>query len=146
MDESSVQGLFQKAIATNDAAAMRAGLERMLGLTGSGGLSPDREYELRAPHFVMEMPQSGERIPGRDAVRSMQEAFPAPPQSVKVRRVVGRGHVWVLEAETDYGEGPWVAAVIVELDDDGLIVRDTRYYAERSAPPAWRSAWVEALD
>lgn len=146
MNESSVQGLFQLAIARNDAGAMREGLERMLGLTGSGGLSPDREYELRAADFVMEMPQSGERIRGRDAMRSMQEAFPAPPQSVKVRRVVGAGRVWVLEAELDYGEGPWVAAVVLELDDDGLIVRDTRYYAEMSEPPAWRSAWAEALD
>ena len=146
MDESPVQGLFQEAMAGNDARSMREGLERMLGLTGSPGLSPDREHELRADEFVMEMPQSGERIRGRDAMRSMQEAFPAPPQSVKVRRVLGAGHVWVLEAELDYGEGPWVTAVVVELNDDGLIVRETRYYAEKAEAPAWRSAWVEPLD
>jgi hypothetical protein len=32
------------------------------------------------------------------------------------------------------------------LNDDALIARETRYYAERSDPPAWRSQWVEALD
>lgn len=142
----SVQDLFRKAIAHNDPGAMREGLERLLGITGNRGLSSDQEYKLRSADFVMEMPQSGERIRGRDAMRSMQEAFPAPPQSVRVRRVVGADRVWVLEGELDYGEGPWVVAVIFELNHDGLIVRETRYYAERSEPPAWRSAWVEALD
>jgi hypothetical protein len=94
----------------------------------------------------MEMPQSGERIRGRDAMRSMQEAFPHPPQSVKIRRVVGAGRVWVLEGELDYGQGPWSAVVLFELDEDGLIARETRYYAEMSDAPAWRSAWVEAME
>lgn len=146
MDRVSVQDLFLKAIAQNDSAAMREGLERMLGVAEGRGLNADEEYELRADDFVMEMPQSGERIRGRDAMRSMQEAFPAPPQSVKIRRVVGADHVWVLEGELDYGQGPWSAVVVLELDDEGLIARETRYYAERSEPPAWRSAWVEALD
>ena len=94
----------------------------------------------------MEMPQSGERIRGRDAMRSMQEAFPNPPASVKIRKVVGAQRVWVLEGEIDYGEGPWSVAIVMELNDDALIARETRYYAERSEPPAWRSQWVEALD
>jgi hypothetical protein len=36
-------------------------------------------------------------------------------------------------------------ALVIELDDDGLIVKETRYYAERSEPPAWRAAWVETM-
>jgi hypothetical protein len=146
MDQAAVQDLFRKAIAQNDAAAMRAGLERLLGVAEGGGLSADEEYKLRSPEFVMEMPQSGERIRGRDAMRSMQEAFPAPPQSVKIRRVVGAHHIWVLEGELDYGQGPWSAVVVLELDEDGLITRETRYYAEKSEAPAWRAAWVEALE
>lgn len=146
MGDSSVRDLFRKAIAENDSVAMREGLELLLGVSGDGGLSADEEYRMRAGDFVMEMPQSGERIRGRDAMRSMQEAFPTPPQSVSVRRVVGAGHVWVLEGELDYGQGPWSVVNVLELDDDGLIVRETRYYTERSEPPAWRSAWVETLD
>ena len=146
MDRSDVQSLFRRAIAHDDSSAMREGLERMLGIAGGDGLSADEEYRLRAGDFVMEMPQSGERIRGRDAMRAMQEAFPTPPQSLGLRRVVGAGHVWVLEGELDYGQGPWNAVVVLELDDEGLIVKETRYYAERSEPPAWRSAWVEPLD
>jgi hypothetical protein len=146
MDAASVRELFREAIAHNDASAMREGLERMLGLAEGQGLSPDDEYKLRAPDFVMEMPQSRERIRGRDAMRSMQAAFPTPPQSMKIRRVVGADRLWVLEGELDYGEGPWCAAVIFELDDDASILRETRYYTERSEAPAWRSAWVEAME
>ena len=146
MSEMSVQDLFREAIAHSDAVAMREGLERLLGVTDGSGLSADEEYRLRSDAFVMEMPQSGERIRGRDAMRSMQQAFPTPPRSIRIRRVVGAQRVWVLEGELDYGEGPWSVALVIELDDEGLIERETRYYAERSDPPEWRSDWVEALE
>lgn len=146
MGEAAVRELFRKAIADNDAAAMRAGLEQMLGLTGELALSPEDEYKLRAADFVLEMPQSRERIRGRDAMRSMQEAFPSPPQSMRVRRVVGADRVWVLEGELDYGQGPWCVVVVLEFDDEASVVRETRLYSEVSEPPAWRSAWVEPLE
>ena len=41
-------------------------------------LSPEAEFELRHPDYVMEMPQSGERIRGRDNMRAFQEAYPNP--------------------------------------------------------------------
>ncbi|GAA4710567.1 hypothetical protein GCM10025782_03250 [Pedococcus ginsenosidimutans] len=145
MAQPTVQELFRQAVAHDDAVAMREGLERMLGIADGSGLSPDEEYELRSAEFVMEMPQSGERIRGRDAMRSMQQAFPTPPQAVRVRRVVGAGRSWVLEGELDYGQGPWCVVVVFEVDDDGLVERETRYYTEKSDPPDWRSAWVEPI-
>ena len=42
-------------------------------------LSAEAEYELRHEDFVMEMPQSGERIRGREKMREFQEAYPTPP-------------------------------------------------------------------
>jgi hypothetical protein len=53
----------------------------------------------------MEMPQSGERIRGRENMRAFQEAYPNPP-SIRPRRVVGSGDVWVVEARSDYGGQP----------------------------------------
>jgi hypothetical protein len=38
-------------------------------------LSPEEEYELRHEDYVMEMPQSGERIRGRENMRAFQEAY-----------------------------------------------------------------------
>jgi ketosteroid isomerase-like protein len=107
-------------------------------------LSPEAEYELRHPDYVMEMPQSGERIRGRENMRAFQEAYPNPP-TIEPRRVVGSGDVWVIEARSDYGEGQrFNLAMIVEFRD-GKIWKDTRYYAEPFEPPAWRAPWVEPM-
>jgi hypothetical protein len=35
---------------------------------------------------------------------------------------------------------------ILELGVDGSIMRDTRYYAQKSEAPSWRAEWVEAFD
>jgi hypothetical protein len=90
----------------------------------------------------MEMPQSGERIQGRENMRAMQEAYPNPPRA-RLRRVVGASDVWVTEATSDYGSGGvWHMADIIEFRD-GKIAKETRYYAEPFAPPEWRAQWVE---
>ena len=108
-------------------------------------LSPQAEYELRHPDYVMEMPQSGERIRGRDNVRALQEAYPNP-STIQPRRVVGSGDVWVVEARSDNGDGQiYHVAMIVEFRD-GKIWRDTRYYAEPFVAPEWRAQWVEHME
>ena len=144
MSEFEVLDLFRRAVADDDATAMRAGLDRVLGLTSGTGLSAEDEYRVRHPDRVMEMPQPGERIRGRDAMRAVQQAFPTPP-SLRLRRVVGAGRVWVVEGVNDSGDDVWHVVLTLELDDDGRIVRDTRYYARPSEPPAWRARWVEPL-
>ncbi len=148
MSEPSVQELFRRAAAQDDAAAMREGFELMMGISGAGGLSAEREHALRSPDYVMEMPQSGERIRGRDAMRRMQEEYPVSGgPSISLRSVVGSGRVWVVQATSVYGEGdPWFVVVVVELDGDGLIVRETRYYAQGFPAPAWRAGLVEPLE
>ncbi|WP_052685029.1 hypothetical protein [Lentzea aerocolonigenes] len=129
--------LFRRAVTHDDADAMRKGVELMFG-----DLDPLSEYELRSPDYVMEMPQSGETIRGRDAMRSMQEAFPKPP-TIALRRVTGSGLFWIVEGVNDYGDEVWHVVVAWELDHDGRIVRDTRYYGQKFDPPEWRRQWVE---
>ena len=106
-------------------------------------LSPEAEYELRHPDYVMEMPQSGERIRGRENMRAFQEAYPNPP-TISPRRVVGAGDVWVVEARSDYSGDIFHVALIVEFRD-GKIWRETRYYAAPFPPPDWRAQWVEPM-
>jgi hypothetical protein len=129
--------LFRRAVTDDDAGAMREGVELMFG-----DLDAQSEYELRSPDYVMEMPQSGERIRGRDNMRAMQEAFPKPPE-IELKRVSGTGKLWVVEGVNDYGDEVWHVVVVWELDDDGRIVRDTRYYSQKLAPAEWRAQWVE---
>ena len=55
-------------------------------------LSPEAEYEIRHEDYVMEMPQSGERIRGRENMREFQETFAdhSNPPTIRLRRVVVR--------------------------------------------------------
>jgi hypothetical protein len=144
MDASQVQTLFRQAVANDDAAAFRQGLEGLLGTDGPG-LSPEREYEVRRPDVVIDLPQSGERFRGRDSIRTMQEMWPGPGPVITVRKVTGAGHVWVVEAGTSYAGDPGQAVVLFELDGDGLITGETRYYTKSFEAPAWRAGLVEAI-
>ncbi len=107
-------------------------------------LSPEEEYELRHEDYVMEMPQSGERIRGREKMREFQEAYPNPP-NMRLRRVLVRDDLWVAELVSDYGGQVYDVALIIELRD-GKMWRDTRYYAEPFEAPEWRAQWVERME
>jgi SnoaL-like domain len=120
----------------------RAILEGLFG-DGKLKLSAQQEYDLRAEDYVMEMPQSGERIVGRDKMRAFQEAYPNPPDA-RLRRIVGEGDLFVMEAVSDYGNEVAFVTDIVEFSN-GKIVRETRYYASPFAAPEWRQQWVEQI-
>lgn len=108
-------------------------------------LSAEQEYALRHEDYAMQMPQSKERIRGRQNMREFQEAYPTPPE-IQIRRVVVREGLWVVEGVNDYGEGKVSNVVaIIELKD-GKMWRDTRYYADPFEAPQWRAEWVEPMD
>ncbi|HEV8651793.1 MAG TPA: nuclear transport factor 2 family protein [Actinomycetes bacterium] len=113
-------------------------LERLLT-----DLDPAVHYEVHHERFTAEMPQSGERL-NRDNLRAMQEAYPNPP-TFQLRRVVGAGDVWVIEALGHYSGKLYHMVMIVEFRD-GKIWKETRYYAEPFEPPAWRAQWVERIE
>ena len=108
-------------------------------------LSPEEEYEIRHEDYTMEMPQSGERIRGRENMRAFQEAFPNPP-SIQLRRVLVRDGLWVVEGVNDYGGGQVFDVVLIVELKDGKWWRDIRYYAEPFEAPEWRAAWVERME
>ena len=100
---------------------------------------------LRHEDSVMEMPQSGERIRGRERMRAFQEVYPAPP-TIQLRRVVVREGLWLVEGVNDYGEGRVFTVVVIFELRDGKMWRDTRYYAEPFEAPERRAQWVEQLE
>lgn len=138
----SVPDLFRRAIDTDDQDAMRTAFELLF--SGVHGLSAADEYEVRHDHYVMEMPQSGERITGRDRMRAMQDSFPGPPPSITINRVTGRNRSWFIEGINDYGGGDlWHVVIFMEFSPDARMLRDTRYYAKDFEPPAWRAQFVD---
>lgn len=86
----------------------------------------------------------GERIAGAANRREIYNAFPQLP-SISPRRLTGDGDLWVLEADLDYGDGePYQTVFIFELRD-GLIAKETAYWAKPFPAPDWRAAWVERI-
>jgi hypothetical protein len=108
-------------------------------------LSPEAVYQANHPEdYMMEMPQSGERIRGRENMRKFHEAYPNTP-SIRLRRVLVRDGLWVVEAVNDYSGQESDMTMILELKD-GRIWRDRRYYAEPFEAPEWRAQWVERVE
>ena len=113
-------------------------------------LDPREEYQARHPEdYVLEMPQSGERIRGRENMRAFQEAYPSDPThppSVRLRRVLVREGLWVVEGTIDYGGGRESEVVMICELSDGKMWHDRWYFAEPFEAPEWRAKWVERME
>jgi SnoaL-like domain len=119
---------------------------------------------LRHPDWTAEYPQSRERIRGNANERAMMAAFtggvPEPRVShvvgaedrwvvspmYTIERVVGSGDAWWGDGMVTYPDGAiWCVVALLELRD-GLVLRETEYFAEPFAAPAWRAPFVESMD
>lgn len=95
--------------------------------------------------FVLEWPQSGERVRGVANWQGVHEHRPGGIPTIKVGRTIGAGDVWVSESTVDYGDGKtWYRTSIFELKD-GKIWRETDFFAQPFEAPEWRSKWVERM-
>jgi SnoaL-like protein len=138
MDDKPVPNLAEM-----DERQARRFLEEMFST-----LSAEKEYALRHEDYAMEMPQSGERIRGPENMRAFQRAFTtnSTPPSIRIRRVLVREKLWVVEGVNDYGEGGVYDVVLIVELKDGKWWRDTRYYAQPFEAPEWRAQWVERME
>ena len=111
-------------------------------------LSAEKEYALRHEDYAMEMPQSGERIRGPENMRAFQRAFAtnSTPPSIRIRRVLVREGLWIVEGVNDYGDGGVFNVVLIVELKDGKWWRDTGYYAEPFEAPEWRAHLVERME
>jgi hypothetical protein len=78
-------------------------------------------------------------------MRRFHKAYPGSP-SIRVRRVLVRDRLWVVEGVNDYGGGQVSEMVMILELKDGRIWRDRRYYGEPFEAPEWRAEWVERVD
>jgi hypothetical protein len=115
-------------------------LERLWTSDSELVLSAEAEHEMRTEDYVLEMPQSGERIVGRDTMRAMQQEYPNPP-SIQILRITGSGDHFVVLGRSDYSGDVYYVANVVEFRD-GRIARETRIYGAPFDPPAWRAKYA----
>ncbi|MBV8853009.1 MAG: nuclear transport factor 2 family protein [Sinobacteraceae bacterium] len=126
-------------MATN--SNIRAALERHWAASDAQDF--DAEHQIYRPDAVLEYPQSGERIRGRDAIQASRIAQPNSKR-FSVRRIVGAADLWVTEFILSYDGRPAYAVSIMEFEDEHVI-RETQYFAEPFQPGVSRSQWVERM-
>ncbi len=102
--------------------------------------------QVLADGFVLEWPQSGERIRGAANFAHMNAEYPAHgPWAFRVLRLVASGHHVVTHVAI--GDGVQAAEAISFFEVvDGRITRLVEYWPEAYAPPANRAHRVEPLD
>jgi hypothetical protein len=125
-----------------DDQTMRTALERHWKASDASDF--EVEHEIYREDAVLEYPQSGERIRGR---RNIQESRTVQPNKKRftVRRMIGSGDLRVTEFVLTYDGVPSYTVSIMEFRD-GLVARETQYFAERFEPGASRAHLVERVD
>jgi SnoaL-like domain len=104
----------------------------------------DTEHQIYRAEAVLEYPQSGERIRGRDNIQASRAAQPNEKRFT-VRRVLGGGNLWISELVLTYDGQPFYVVSIMEFQD-GEVVRETQYFGEAFDPGPSRAQWVERID
>ena len=122
---------------------VRAVVEAFWAAVGAGDWDAAARY--LHPDFVQEWPQSGERIRGADSALAIDRNFPGGMPSMRSRRIVASGDLAVAETELVYADGSRYLGVSVMELRDGLIVKQTDYFAEPFTAPQWRAQWVERM-
>ena len=119
---------------------------------------------LRHPDWMVFWPQSGERVHSTDAFAEIIANYPGGAPKREVTRVVGAEDRWVVTASNtvlqvigsgDFWWSEWRVTYpngeiyfVVDLIElrDGLVHRETVYWAAPFEAPAWRAPWVDVLD
>ena len=109
-------------------------------------LSARAEDRIRHEDYTMEWPQSGERLRGRQRMKAFQEANAGSRPPRRLRRVLVREGLWVVEGIVDYGGGREVDFVLILELRDGKVFRETRYYADPFEAPESRAQWFERIE
>ena len=120
----------------------RGTLRRTVEATFAGDF--DTAIEAMADDAVVEWPQSGERIVGRQACLTVYRNYPGGSPAYDLTRITGGPDVFTVEARGDYSGETVYLTSIVEVRN-GKIAKQTDYFASAFEAPAWRSGMVERM-
>ena len=116
---------------------------------------------LRHPEWSVYWPQSGERVHTSEAFSEIIANYPGGAPATEITRVVGSEDQWVVTAGNtvmlvagsgDFWWTEWkitypdgAVYLVVDLMElrDGLVHRETVYWAAPFEAPDWRAPWVE---
>jgi ketosteroid isomerase-like protein len=123
-------------------AVIRAKLERHWLAADANDFST--EHEIYDEDAVLEYPQSRERICGRQKIQASRQAQPNSKRFT-IRRIVGRGDIWISEFILSYDGRPSYSVSIMEFKR-GKVAKETQYFGDPFEPGPSRAQWVERTD
>jgi hypothetical protein len=106
------------------------------------GADEDKAHEIYHDDAILEFPQSGERFVGKANMQGFREKYPAEVK-FEPREIRGSGDFWVGEGRVLYDGGNPVHFLWIAEFRDGLVQRETIYFAEPFEAPDWRRPWAE---
>ena len=124
-----------------DESEIRAALDRHWAASDANDF--DVEHDIYREDAVLEYPQSSERIIGRHNIQESRAAQPNAKR-FKVRRIVGRGDLWVSEFVIMYDGQPSYSVSIMEFVG-GRVARETQYFGDPFEPGPSRADLVERM-
>jgi hypothetical protein len=104
----------------------------------------ETEHLIYHEDAVLDYPQSGERTRGRRNIQAQRASQPSKKRFT-VRRIIGRGDLWVTELILTYDGKPSYTVSIMEFSGN-KVARETQYFADPFEAPAWRAQLVERID
>jgi hypothetical protein len=102
------------------------------------------EHDIYDDDAICDYPQSGERILGRSNLQALRSHHPGKPSGFNVKRILGKGDLWITEYTITYQGRPSYTVSIMEFRN-GKVVHETQYFADPFEAPAWRSQWVQQI-
>lgn len=102
--------------------------------------------ELLHDDYVLQWPQSGERIRGRANFVAVNEHYPTEGRwSVTVHRLIAEGDEVASEVTVTDGVKLTARAITFSTVKEGKILRQTEYWPDPFEAAAWRARWVERM-
>jgi hypothetical protein len=103
----------------------------------------ETEHLIYREDAVLEYPQSGELTRGRRNIQGQRASQPSNKRFT-IRRIIGRGDLWVTEFILTYDSKPSYTVSIMEFS--GVkVARETQYFADPFPAPVFRAQWVERM-
>jgi ketosteroid isomerase-like protein len=95
--------------------------------------------------YILEWPQSGERIRGRANFVAINENYPAHGRwEFMIHRILAEGDAVV--SDVGVTDGVFTArAITFSTIRDGKILRQTEFWPDPFEPAAWRAQWIEKI-
>jgi hypothetical protein len=101
------------------------------------------EHRVYAEDAILDYPQSGERFVGRSTIAAQRSSHPAE-RHFTLKRVLGRGSLWVSECIITYDGAPSFSVSIMEFDGD-LVAHESQYFADPFEAPASRASLAQRI-